>query len=57
MAKRQGCMRAAYKQALKDVARQMGYSRTNRVPKHVRKDLRIYAEDMAKRICNTKRRR
>lgn len=53
--KRDRCMTSAYKQALRDIARQMGFSRKRRVPKHVRKDLQRYAEYQAKVICSGKK--
>ncbi|MGH7179885.1 MAG: hypothetical protein ACREJC_21090 [Tepidisphaeraceae bacterium] len=49
--KHKGCSTSAYKQAFKEVSRAMGFSRKNRVPKHARRDLQIYARDLALRIC------
>lgn len=53
--KRTACQTKAYKQFLGDLAKDMGYSTFNRVPKHMRVALRSHAEHLAKVRCNIKR--
>ena len=53
--KRTTCQTKAYKQALIDLAGDMGYSTLARVPAHMRVALRSHADNLAKVRCSIKR--
>ncbi len=53
--KRTVCQTKAYKAALRELAKDMGYSKSSRVPKHMRAALRSHANHLAKVRCNIKR--
>lgn len=48
------CMKSAYKQALKTIAKQNGFSKRNKVPKNARASLRSNARRMAATLCRVK---
>lgn len=55
VAKRTSCQTREYKKALRQLAKDMGYSASSRVPKHMRVALRSHADSLAKVRCNIKK--